>query len=91
MAVCSFDTAIAAAVTTAPPAPSEPIATATIVRRTDGKACTSFDDDVKAGIGLDKVKTHSRHAAIGTLLIYADEHDREGTNSGRSRILSRAS
>jgi integrase/recombinase XerC len=33
----------------------------------------------KAGIGLDKVKAHSRHAAIGTLLIYADEHDRQGT------------
>ena len=29
--------------------------------------------------GLDKVKAHSRHAAIGTLLIYADEHDRQGT------------
>lgn len=27
----------------------------------------------------DKVKAHSRHAAIGTLLIYADEHDRQGT------------
>jgi hypothetical protein len=33
----------------------------------------------KAGIGLDKAKAHSRHAAIGTLLSYADEHDRQGT------------
>ena len=32
----------------------------------------------KAGIGLEKVKAHSRHAAIGTLLLYADEHDRVG-------------
>ena len=33
----------------------------------------------RAGIGLDKVKAYSRHAAIGTRLIYADEHDRVGT------------
>ena len=33
----------------------------------------------KAGLGLDKVRAHSRHAAIGTLLVYADEHDRIGT------------
>jgi hypothetical protein len=25
------------------------------------------------------VKAHSRHATIGTLLIYADEHDRQDT------------
>ncbi|MEP7307314.1 MAG: tyrosine-type recombinase/integrase [Acidobacteriota bacterium] len=39
----------------------------------------ALDVAAKAGIGLDKVKAHSRHAAIGTLLIYADEHDRQGT------------
>jgi integrase/recombinase XerC len=39
----------------------------------------ALDVAAKAGIGLDKVKAHSRHAAIGTLLIYADEHDRIGT------------
>lgn len=39
----------------------------------------ALDAAAKAGIGLDKVRTHSRHAAIGTLLIYADEHDRQGT------------
>jgi integrase len=32
----------------------------------------------KVGIGFDKVRAHSRHAAIATLLLYADEHDREG-------------
>ena len=39
----------------------------------------ALDVAAKAGIGLDKVKAHSRHRAIGTLLIYADEHDRIGT------------
>jgi hypothetical protein len=39
----------------------------------------ALDVAAKAGIGLDKVGAHSRHAAIGTLLIYADEHDRQGT------------
>jgi integrase/recombinase XerC len=39
----------------------------------------ALDAAGKAGIGLDKVKAHSRHTAIGTLLIYADEHDRQGT------------
>jgi len=28
---------------------------------------------------LDKVRAHGRQAAIGTLLIYADKRDREGT------------
>jgi len=39
----------------------------------------ALDVAAKAGIGLDKVKAPSRHAAIGTLLIYADEHNRIGT------------
>jgi integrase/recombinase XerC len=33
----------------------------------------------KAGIGLDKVRAHSRHRSIATLLVYADEHDRVAT------------
>lgn len=32
-----------------------------------------------AGISFDKVRAHSRHAEIGTLAIYADEHDRQST------------
>lgn len=39
----------------------------------------ALDVAAKAGIGLDRVKAHSRHSAVGTLLIYADEHDRAGT------------
>ena len=39
----------------------------------------ALDVAARAGIGLDQVRAHSRHAAIGTLLVYADEHDRQGT------------
>jgi len=44
----------------------------------------ALDAAAKNGIGLDKVRAHSRHAAIGTLLIYADEHDAKAL-SGRWR------
>ena len=30
----------------------------------------------KAGLGLDKIRAHSRHRSIATLLIYVDEQDR---------------
>jgi integrase/recombinase XerC len=43
----------------------------------------------KAGIGLDKVKAHSRHAAVGTLMIYADEHDRHGTQRTLADLVAR--
>ena len=33
--------------------------------------------------------THSRHAAIGTLLIYADEHDRQGTQRTLADLVAR--
>jgi integrase/recombinase XerC len=42
----------------------------------------------KAGIGLDKVKAHSRHAAIGTLLIYADDHDRTETQRSLADLVA---
>jgi hypothetical protein len=42
----------------------------------------------KAGIRLDKVKAHSRYAAIGTLLIYADELDRQGTKRTLSDLVA---
>jgi integrase/recombinase XerC len=48
----------------------------------------ALDAAGKAGIGLDKVKAHSRHAAIGTLLIYADEHDRQGTQRTLSDLVA---
>jgi integrase len=33
----------------------------------------------RAGLGLDKIRAHSRHRSIGTLMIYVDEHDRAQT------------
>ena len=32
-----------------------------------------------AGLGLDKMRAHSRHRSIATLMIYVDEHDRQQT------------
>jgi hypothetical protein len=49
----------------------------------------ALDAAGKAGMGLDKVKAHSRHAAIGTLLLYADEHDRQGTQRTLSALVAR--
>jgi integrase/recombinase XerC len=48
----------------------------------------ALDAAAKAGIGLDKVRAHSRHAVIGTLLIYADEHDRQGTQKTLSDLVA---
>jgi hypothetical protein len=31
----------------------------------------------KAGLGLDKIRAHSRHRSIATLMLYVDEHDRQ--------------
>jgi len=42
----------------------------------------------KAGIGLDKVRAHSRHRSIGTLLVYADEHDRLETQKRLSDLVA---
>ena len=33
----------------------------------------------RAGLGLDKVRAHSRHANLATLTTYIDNHDRAGT------------
>lgn len=49
----------------------------------------ALDAAAKVGLGLEKVQAHSRHAAIGTLLIYADEHDREGTQRALADLVAR--
>jgi integrase len=41
---------------------------------------TALDVAAQSGMGLEKVKAHSRHRLIATLLIYHDEHDRQGTH-----------
>jgi integrase len=33
----------------------------------------------RVGLGLDKIRAHSRHRSIATLLLYVDEHDRQQT------------
>jgi integrase/recombinase XerC len=33
----------------------------------------------RAGLGLDKIRAHSRHANLATLTTYLDDHDRAGT------------
>jgi integrase len=33
----------------------------------------------KAGLGLDKVRAHSRHANLATLTVYIDDRNRQGT------------
>jgi hypothetical protein len=50
----------------------------------------ALDVAAKAGIGLDKVRAHRRHAAIGTLLIHADEHDRIGTQRTPADLVANA-
>jgi hypothetical protein len=33
----------------------------------------------KAGLGLDKIRAHSRHRTIATLMIYVDQHEKDQT------------
>jgi len=49
---------------------------------------TALDLASKHGMGLEKVKAHSRHRAIGTLLTYHDEHDRTGTQRRLSDLVA---
>ncbi len=37
-------------------------------------------DGQKAGVGLDQIRTFSRHKALATMLIYRDDRDREATH-----------
>jgi integrase/recombinase XerC len=49
---------------------------------------TALDLAAKHRMGLEKVKAHSRHRAIGTLLTYHDEHDRQGTQRRLSDLVA---
>jgi integrase/recombinase XerC len=42
----------------------------------------------KAGIGLDKIRAHSRHRTIATLMIYIDDHDREQTQRSLADLVA---
>jgi integrase len=40
---------------------------------------TAADLGQQAGLGLDKIRAHSRHANLATLTTYIDDHNRQGT------------
>lgn len=42
----------------------------------------------KAGVGLEQIRTFSRHRAIATMLIYRDEHDRERTHRTLADVVA---
>lgn len=48
----------------------------------------AIDAAGKAGIGLERVKSHSRHKTIQTLLVYHDEHDRTQTQRTLGELVA---
>jgi len=42
----------------------------------------------RAGLGLDKIRAHSRHRTIATLMLYVDEHDRAGTQRSLADLVA---
>jgi integrase len=42
----------------------------------------------KAGFGLDKIRAHSRHRSIATLMLYVDEHDRQRTQTTLADLVA---
>lgn len=42
----------------------------------------------KAGLGLDKIRAHSRHRSIATLMLYVDEHDRQHTQQTLADLVA---
>lgn len=42
----------------------------------------------KDGIGLEKIKAHSRHKSITTLMVYVDEHDRTNNQKRLSDLVA---
>jgi len=42
----------------------------------------------KAGLGLDKIRAHSRHRTIATLMLYVDEHDRAQTQRSLADLVA---
>lgn len=41
----------------------------------------------RAGYGLEKIKAHSRHKSITTLMTYVDEHDKTGTQRAITELV----
>jgi hypothetical protein len=42
----------------------------------------------RAGFGLDKIRAHSRHRSIATLMLYVDEHDRQRTQTTLADLVA---
>jgi integrase/recombinase XerC len=42
----------------------------------------------RAGLGLDKIRAHSRHRSIATLMLYVDEHDRQRTQATLADLVA---
>jgi integrase/recombinase XerC len=42
----------------------------------------------RAGLGLDKIRAHSRHRMIATLMLYIDDHDRRATQQTLADLVA---
>jgi integrase len=42
----------------------------------------------RAGLGLDKIRAHSRHGSIATLVLYVDEHGRQRTQTTLADLVA---
>jgi hypothetical protein len=42
----------------------------------------------RAGLGLDKIRAHSRHRSIATLMLYVDEHDQQRTQTTLADLVA---
>jgi hypothetical protein len=42
----------------------------------------------RAGLGLDKIRAHSRHRSIATLMLYVDEHNRQRTQTTLADLVA---
>ena len=51
---------------------------------------TAIEAGQKAGIGLDQIRTFSRHKSLMTMLIYRDEHDHAATHRTLSDVVANA-
>jgi integrase len=51
---------------------------------------TAAEQGQRVGLGLDKIRAHSRHANLATLTTYLDDHDRHGTKQTLADLVGRA-
>ena len=51
---------------------------------------TAIERGQQAGVGLDQIRTFSRHRSLATMLIYRDEHDRDRTYRTLADVVASA-